>query len=89
VLLLPFCGCAEPLLFFFFFSCLVAIVRSEGGAECQRALELNGTLPDFSGGSSGGEGSGHGRTYSQESIPPLPGGVTKTEEGWPSLSVAL
>lgn len=63
-------------------------LRSEGGAECQRALELNGTMPDFGGNSSGGEGSGHGRSYSQESPPP-PNPVTKMEEGWPGMSVTL
>ena len=76
-------GCVLKLSFFF---CVV--VRSEGGAECQRALELNGTMPDFGGNSSGGEGSGHGRSYSQESPPP-PNPVTKMEEGWPGMSVTL
>ncbi|KAJ7811091.1 hypothetical protein B0H14DRAFT_3880260 [Mycena olivaceomarginata] len=40
-------------------------LRSEGGAECQRTLEANGRLPDFSGGGLMPEaGGGRARSYS-------------------------
>jgi hypothetical protein len=47
---------------FFFFA-----VRSEGGAECQRTLEANGRMPDFSGAGlmpMPNDGGGRPRSYS-------------------------
>ena len=66
------------------------VVRSEGGAECQRALEC-GTLLDFVGPgvSTIGHGTGHGQSYNQESAPPLPAPVTNMAEGWPAMMVTL
>ncbi|KAJ7240790.1 krueppel-like factor 16 [Mycena rebaudengoi] len=54
-------------------------LRSEGGAECQRTLEANGRMPDFSngglvpgdgGGGGGGGGGGRARSYSTGSSYP-------------------
>lgn len=56
-------------------------------AECQRALQLNGTLLDFDG--PGVSTSGHGQSYNQESAPPLPAPVTNMAEGWPAMMVTL
>ncbi|KAJ6512759.1 hypothetical protein C8R45DRAFT_812833 [Mycena sanguinolenta] len=79
-------------------------LRSEGGAECQRTLEANGRMPDFS-----GTGAGlmpdagpvrRARSYSTGSYPgspdppPLPAlrmpGMTKQEDPWANMNgVAL
>ncbi|KAJ7301646.1 hypothetical protein DFH08DRAFT_993384 [Mycena albidolilacea] len=76
-------------------------LRSEGGAECQRTLEANGRLPDFSGGGLMPEaGGGRARSYSTGSTggegPPqlrMGGGgmgVPKTEDPWANMNgVAL
>ncbi|KAJ7067273.1 hypothetical protein C8F01DRAFT_980206 [Mycena amicta] len=79
-------------------------LRSEGGAECQRALEANGRLPgDFVGGQGPGGGlmmdpHGHGgreRSYSTGSYhgspdPPPPRMMGKSEDPWANMSgVAL
>ncbi|KAJ7757753.1 hypothetical protein DFH07DRAFT_919579 [Mycena maculata] len=73
-------------------------LRSEGGAECQRTLEANGRMPDFSNGGlmpmPGAEG-GRARSYSTGSYPGSPEPpplrmATKQEDPWANMNgVAL
>ncbi|KAF7336940.1 Calcineurin responsive transcriptional factor [Mycena venus] len=70
-------GCKKP---FARMDALNRHLRSEGGAECQRTLEANGRMPDFSSGSNGngglmpehGHGGGRARSYSTGSYPGSP-----------------
>ncbi|KAJ7649841.1 hypothetical protein FB45DRAFT_1050000 [Roridomyces roridus] len=78
-------------------------LRSEGGAECQRTLEANGRMPDFSanGGGGlmpgGGDAVGRARSYSTGSYPGSPEPpqqqlrlMTKQEDPWANMNgVAL
>ncbi|KAF7374415.1 Calcineurin responsive transcriptional factor [Mycena sanguinolenta] len=79
-------------------------LRSEGGADCQRTLEANGRLPDFSGTGGGlmpdAGPAGRARSYSTGSYPGSPDpppppalrmpGMTKTEDPWANMNgVAL
>ncbi|KAF8176634.1 hypothetical protein K438DRAFT_1607369, partial [Mycena galopus ATCC 62051] len=95
----PFCceGCGKQ---FARMDALNRHLRSEGGAECQRTLEANGHMPDFSGvglmpdAGGSGQGGGRARLYSTGSYPgspdppPAPAlrmGGPKTEDPWANM----
>ncbi|KAJ7145102.1 hypothetical protein C8R43DRAFT_550392 [Mycena crocata] len=73
-------------------------LRSEGGAECQRTLEANGRMPDFSNGGlmPGDTGGARARSYSTGSYPGSPEPppplrmMAKQEDPWANMNgVAL